>query len=84
MVGLFQFNNGDKVRALITGFEGIIDGRSDYLHDTSRYFIVPPVDAMGQLQSGNWFLEGDIVLVKARFLKSTSHVKLQLTSTDNK
>lgn len=83
MVGLFLFNNGDKVQTLVSEFEGVITGRTDYLNGGNRYFLTPLVDENGNMRDGYWFEEGDIVLIKAEVLKGDSPVRVQLIGKGN-
>ncbi len=78
MVGLFQFNNGDRVQSSVIGFEGVVNGRADYLYGCNRYFIAPAVDEGGNPRDGYWFDEGDIILVEAKFLRGDSPAKFAI------
>lgn len=50
---------GKAARDKVTGFEGIITGRAEYLYGCAQYCIVPSaVD--GKLGEGHWFDEGRI------------------------
>lgn len=48
---------GLKARDKITGFEGVITGRAQYLTGCDQYVLVPPVKD-GQVQKSEWFDEG--------------------------
>lgn len=53
---------GKKARDKITGFEGIITGRTQYLYGCDQYCIVPPARD-GEIRSGEWFDEGRILVL---------------------
>ena len=50
---------GKKARDKITGFEGIVTGRAQYLTGCDQYVIVPPAKD-GNYQQSQWFDEGRI------------------------
>lgn len=50
---------GQKGRDKVTGFEGIITGRAQYLTGCDQYNLVPPVKD-GKLEGAQWFDEGRI------------------------
>ena len=50
---------GQKAKDKITGFEGVITGRAQYLYGCDQYCIVPPAKD-GQIKDGQWFDEGRI------------------------
>ncbi len=54
---------GQKGRDKITGFEGIIVGRVQYLFGCNQYLLVPPVKSDGTLVEGQWFDEGRIEVI---------------------
>lgn len=78
MVGLFRFDNGDKVRTLVAGFEGIVTGRTDYIHGGNRYFTTPFVDDDGNPRDGYWFEEGDLVVLEKNFLERDTPLMLSI------
>jgi hypothetical protein len=53
---------GQKARDKVTGFEGIITGRAQYLYGCDQYCIVPPAKD-GKIGSAEWFDEGRIEVV---------------------
>jgi hypothetical protein len=57
MIGL-----GKKARDKITGFEGIVIGRIQYLTGCDQYGIVPPMKD-GKPSSAEWFDEGRIEVI---------------------
>lgn len=46
---------GSKVRDVITGFEGIVTGRCEYITGCSRLLITPRCDDASKQSQGNWF-----------------------------
>ena len=66
----FKFNNGDKVKCIVTGFAGIITGRGDYLNGCVSYCIKPAgLDKDGKMRDGAWIDEGQLELVEANALR---------------
>lgn len=53
---------GRKARDKITGFEGVITGRAQYLTGCDQYVLVPGIKD-GQLQKSEWFDEGRLVVL---------------------
>lgn len=53
---------GKKARDKITGFEGIITGRCQYLTGCDQYGLVPPVRD-GKIEQCQWFDEGRIEVI---------------------
>lgn len=53
---------GKKGRDKITGFEGIITGRCQYLTGCDQYSLVPPVRD-GKIEGAQWFDEGRIEII---------------------
>lgn len=48
---------GKKARDKITGFEGVITGRAQYLTGCDQYVLAPPAKD-GVASRGEWFDEG--------------------------
>jgi hypothetical protein len=46
---MFKFKPGETVRDLVTGFEGIIVSRTDYISGCNRYGVQPKVGSDGKL-----------------------------------
>lgn len=63
---------GDKVKDVITGFEGIATGWLQYIHGCKRLLIAPPVDKDGKLLDGQWFDEQRVELIEAREIPDTT------------
>jgi hypothetical protein len=53
---------GKKARDKVTGFEGVITGRAQYLTGCDQYVVVPLVKD-GSFQRGEWFDEGRLEVI---------------------
>lgn len=60
---------GKRAQDRVTGFQGIITGRCEYLYGCTQYCIVPDVDKDGQMKEGHWFDEGRVELIEGRSVK---------------
>ena len=49
----FKFNRGDEVRDKITGFQGIITSRTDYINGCNRYGVQPKADKCKMVDAYN-------------------------------
>ena len=56
---------GTRVRDVITGFEGIVYGRIEYLTGCVQLQVIPWVDADGKRKDAEWFDEARCELVHA-------------------
>jgi hypothetical protein len=54
---VIDINLGDKVRCKVTGFEGVVTSRTEFLNMCVRYGVQPPVDKDGKLQDAILFDE---------------------------
>jgi hypothetical protein len=54
-----MINLGQKAKDKITGFEGILIGRCQYLTGCDQYGIAPPAKD-GEVKNSQWFDEGRI------------------------
>lgn len=54
---------GVKAKDKITGFQGIIIGRGDYLTGCNTYGLKPQVDKEGKTRKAEWFDEGSIEVI---------------------
>jgi hypothetical protein len=58
---------GSKVKDLISGFEGIATGRTEYLYGCAQVCIVPDkLSDKGELLGGEWFDEQRVHVVEER------------------
>lgn len=58
---IFKFENGAKVKDLVTGVEGIITGRAEYLNGCVNYCVKPKLDKEGKVAKGEWVDEPQLV-----------------------
>jgi len=45
---------GQKVRDVVSGLEGIVTGRTEYLNGCIQYCVKPPLDKDGKMQEAWW------------------------------
>ena len=61
---------GDRVKDIISGFEGIATGRIEYLYGCSQIQIVPEtMDKDGKKRDAQWLNEQRVVIVEALAIK---------------
>ena len=53
---------GQKARDKVTGFEGILTGKAEYLYGCAQYCIVPAAKD-GKIGESHWFDEGRIEVI---------------------
>lgn len=53
---------GQKARDKVTGFEGILTGKAQYLYGCTQYCIVPPAKD-SKIEDSHWFDEGRIEVI---------------------
>ena len=46
---------GCRARDIVSGFEGIVTGKSDYMNGCVQWCLSPQIDEKGKHVSGNWF-----------------------------
>lgn len=56
---------GATAKDIVTGFEGIVTGRAQYLTGCDQYVITPKVEK-GSFQEGRWFDENRLAVQKAK------------------
>lgn len=62
---IFKFENGSRVKDTVTGFTGIILGRTDYLTGCVHYGLAKEsVNDKGGIDDWSWFDESRIELIK--------------------
>lgn len=54
---------GQKAKDKITGFQGTLTGRTQWLTGCDQYCLVPPVDKDGKVGDSVWFDEGRIEIL---------------------
>ena len=57
MQAYFTIEKGAKVADVITGFEGIVTGRVDYIPGCNQYLVQPKQKADGNFVEAKWFDE---------------------------
>lgn len=64
---MFQHQLGDKVKDKVTGYEGIVIARSEYLNGCIRYGVQrDKLTKEGKPQESEWFDEKQLAIVKAK------------------
>lgn len=64
---MFKFSQEDKVKDTITGFEGVVIARTDFINGCIRYGIQSiKLDKEGKPIDVEYFDEQQLVLVKAK------------------
>ncbi len=61
-----MINLGDKVKDKVSGFTGIVIGKTEWLHGCTRCIVQPPVKKDGTLPENNAFDEPQLELVSKR------------------
>ena len=68
----FKFDLGSKVKDQITGFEGVITCRSQWIHNYNVYSVNPTdLDDKGALRHSEQFDEPQLKLVKEKVVKAS-------------
>lgn len=79
----FKFNLGDEVKTKVTGYKGIIRGRSDYLTGCNTYGIQSQkLDKEGLPKKWQWFDEDELILVKTEKIKLIDEKRVEFESTE--
>lgn len=64
-----KFSTGDRVRCLVSGFEGVVIARTEYLNGCKQYAIKPPIDKDGKMIEAAWIDEPQLLLVEEGAVK---------------
>ena len=67
-----KFKLGSRVKDIITGFEGIVVARSQWLNNCSTYGVQPEELKNGIPQEKQWFDEPQLELVKTKVFKANA------------
>ena len=67
---MFKFKQGETLRDKVTGFQGIVVSRTDYISGCNRYQLQPKVDADGKMP--------DIVTIDEPALERTDVLRIVL------
>jgi hypothetical protein len=60
-----KINLGDKCKDNVTGFEGIVTVRSEYISGCTRVGLQPPVGSDGKIPEAQYFDEPMLTLVQS-------------------
>ena len=60
---------GDKVKDTVSGYKGIVIGRSDFLNGCTRIGIQQVVGKDGSYQEPQWFDEPQLEVIKTKVTK---------------
>lgn len=60
MSNIFKFELGAKARCIVTGLEGIIIGRAQYLNGCKQYGIKQKVGKDGKVPEAHWIDEAQL------------------------
>lgn len=63
---MFKFNLGDKVKCTITGFDGVITARTEFMNRCIRYGVQSQKLKDGKPLASQHFDEEDLELVKSK------------------
>lgn len=55
----------DQVRNVISGFEGIITGKCEYINGCVQFLVQPRVDKEGNHRNAKWIDDAELEMVKA-------------------
>lgn len=59
----FKFENGEYVKDMITGYEGVVTGRTDYITGCNQILVNPQkINDDGKTVDGQWFDEHRLTL----------------------
>jgi hypothetical protein len=61
-----MIQNGQKVKDLVTGFEGIVTGRVEYLTGCNQVLVTPRVKDGGDAIEARWFDEDRVEVTEAQ------------------
>lgn len=59
----FIYELGKKAKDRVTGFTGVITGRSDFIAGCRQYCLAPPINAEGKIVDSHWFDEERIDII---------------------
>jgi len=59
----FLYGLGKEAKDKVTGFKGVITGRSDFIAGCRQYCLTPPMKDDGKLADAHWFDEERIEVV---------------------
>jgi len=65
----FEFELGQTIKDVITGFEGVVLGRTQYLTQCNCYLLVPQGKTKTKRLEGEWFDADRLKMVKKSVVK---------------
>jgi len=71
---MFKIELGSRVRDAVTGFEGVVTVRSDYMTGCNRYLVQPPVSQEGKYVDGVFFDEAQLEVMEVPAAKASKPV----------
>lgn len=54
---------GDKVRSTVSGFQGIVTAKCEYLHDATRYAVTASKPVNGEVKT-EWFAASELEVIE--------------------
>ena len=54
---------GKEVKDIVTGFTGIVTGKSTWLFGCNQYCVSPKASEDGNIKAGEWFDEGRLQVI---------------------
>lgn len=69
----WRFRLGEKVKDSITGFEGTITSRIEYLNGCLQYCVEPKVGKEGKKEKYEYIDEGQLELIGAKARKASKN-----------
>ena len=74
-----MFKLGQRLRCRISGFEGIATTRIEYLNGCVQYCLQPSVDKEGKAVEGEYFDQGQLILVDEGVCTPPKRIKTEST-----
>jgi hypothetical protein len=62
---MIQIQLGAKAKNVVSGFEGVLTGRAEYLTGCVQWLVSPGVDKDGKVVESHWLDEGRLVAGRA-------------------
>lgn len=67
-----QLKLGLRAKCKVTGFTGIVAGKTEYLNGCIQWLIKPPIDKDGKYVDGQWIDEGQLEVVDDGIIVASS------------
>ena len=62
----FLYEHGDTIADIITGFEGVVTGRADYITGCNQYSVTAKSEKTGKQEHGHMWLDENRVRLNTR------------------